>query len=125
MRVNAQSRGTWDERLKLAADGLRRLSDGKWLSGVMNQVNHSSCGTLPDFGKFRVSRDEECDRHLGVTEQMPFAMAVTAKMMKIVAAVGYQGWVGIEYEGSNLSERDSIRATKKLLEKVPTQMMAR
>jgi len=162
IRVNAQSRGTWDEQLKLAADGLRRLSEygatakiaivvenhgglssnGKWLSGVMKQVNHPNCGTLPDFGNFRVSGDEEYDRYLGVTELMPFAKAVSAKshdfdeagnethtdylkMMKIVAAAGYQGWVGIEYEGSKLSEMDGIRATKKLLERVREQMVAR
>ena len=46
-------------------------------------------------------------------------------MMKIVAAAGYKGWVGIEYEGNKLSEMDGIRATKKLLEKVRTQMMAK
>jgi sugar phosphate isomerase/epimerase len=162
IRVNAQSRGAWDEQLKLAADGLRRLSEygatakiaivvenhgglssnGKWLSGVMKQVNHPNCGTLPDFGNFRVSRDEEYDRYLGVTELMPFAKAVSAKshdfdeagnethtdylkMMKIVAAAGYQGWVGIEYEGSKLSEMDGIRATKKLLERVREQMVAK
>jgi len=162
IRVNAQSRGTWDEQMKLAADGLRRLSEygakakiavvvenhgglssnGQWLSGVMKQVNHPNCGTLPDFGNFRVSRDEEYDRYLGVTELMPFAKAVSAKshdfdeagnethtdylkMMKIVAAAGYQGWVGIEYEGSKLSEMDGIRATKKLLERVREQMVAK
>jgi L-ribulose-5-phosphate 3-epimerase len=162
IRVNAQSRGTWDEQLKLAADGLRRLSEygakaqiavvvenhgglssnGKWLSGVMKQVDHPNCGTLPDFGNFRVSKDEEYDRYLGVTELMPFAKAVSAKshdfdasgneihtdyfkMMKIVAAAGYQGWVGIEYEGSKLSEMDGIRATKKLLERVHESMVAK
>ena len=162
IRVNAQSRGTWDEQMKLAADGLRRLSEygakakiavvvenhgglssnGQWLSGVMKQVNHPNCGTLPDFGNFRISKDEQYDRYKGVTELMPFAKAVSAKthdfdeagneteidylkMMKIVAAAGYKGWVGIEYEGNKLSEMDGIRATKKLLEKVRTQMMAK
>ncbi|MEY4168852.1 MAG: hypothetical protein RIR52_2676, partial [Acidobacteriota bacterium] len=137
IRVNAQSRGTWDEQMKLAADGLRRLSEygakakiavvvenhgglssnGQWLSGVMKQVNHPNCGTLPDFGNFRISKDEQYDRYKGVTELMPFAKAVSAKshdfdeagneteidylkMMKIVAAAGYKSWVGIEYEGN-------------------------
>ena len=162
IRVNAQSRGTAEEQMKLAADGLRRLteygakakiavvvenhgglsSNGQWLSGVMKQVNHPNCGTLPDFGNFRISKDEQYDRYKGVTELMPFAKAVSAKthdfdesgneteidylkMMKIVAAAGYKGWVGIEYEGNNLGEMDGIRATKKLLEKVRTQMMAK
>ena len=162
IRVNAQSRGNWDEQMKLAADGLRRLteygatakiaivvenhgglsSNGQWLSGVMKQVDHPNCGTLPDFGNFRISKDEQYDRYQGVTELMPFAKAVSAKshdfdaagneteidypkMMKIVAAAGYKGWVGIEYEGDKLSEMDGIRATKKLLEKVRTEMMAK
>ena len=40
------------------------------------------------------------------------------RMMKIVLDAGYRGWVGIEYEGSKLSEPDGIVATKKLLERV-------
>ncbi|MFN6201774.1 MAG: sugar phosphate isomerase/epimerase family protein [Acidobacteriota bacterium] len=162
IRVNAQSRGTAEEQMKLAADGLRRLTDygakakiavvvenhgglssnGQWLAGVMKQVNHPNCGTLPDFGNFRISKDEQYDRYKGVTELMPFAKAVSAKshdfdeagneteidylkMMKIVAAAGYKGWVGIEYEGNKLGEMDGIRATKTLLEKVRAEMMAK
>jgi hypothetical protein len=66
---------------------------------------------------------------------MPFAKGVSAKshdfndegdetktdylkMMKIVLSHGYHGYVGIEYEGSKLSEEEGIRATKKLLERV-------
>ena len=41
-------------------------------------------------------------------------------MMKIVLDAGYHGYVGIEYEGGKLSEPEGIKATKKLLEKVPT-----
>lgn len=159
IRVNAQSRGSYDEQMKLAADGLRKLteygakqkiaivvenhgglsSNGQWLSGVMKLVNHPMCGTLPDFGNFRVSRDEEYDRYKGVTELMKYAKAVSAKshdfdergeethtdyhrMMKIVLDAGYRGWVGIEYEGSKMSERDGIKATKKLLERVHTEL---
>jgi hypothetical protein len=43
-------------------------------------------------------------------------------MMKIVLAAGYKGYVGIEYEGSKLSEPDGIRATKKLLEAVREEL---
>jgi hypothetical protein len=39
-------------------------------------------------------------------------------MLKIVLDAGYRGFVGIEYEGSELSEPDGIRATKALLERV-------
>jgi L-ribulose-5-phosphate 3-epimerase len=99
IRVNAQSQGSYDEQMKLAADGLRRLtefgakakiavvvenhgglsSNGQWLTGVMKMVNHPMCGTLPDFGNFSVGKDEEYDRYKGVTEMMPFAKAVSAK----------------------------------------------
>ena len=38
--------------------------------------------------------------------------------MKIVEDSGYKGYVDVEYEGSQLSEKDGVIATKKLLEKV-------
>src|SRR5688572_18629981 len=102
----------------------------------MRKVNLPNCGTLPDFGNFRVSDSEEYDRYKGVDELMPFAKAVSAKshdfdaqgnethtdyarMMDIVCNKhGYRGYVGIEYEGSKLPELDGIRATQKLLERV-------
>jgi hypothetical protein len=34
-----------------------------------------------------------------------------------VKAGGYTGYIGIEYEGSQLSEDEGIRATKAVLEK--------
>ena len=120
-------------------------SNGDWLSGVMAQVNKTNCGALPDFGNFCVRKSgpgfyegdcvEEYDRYKGVTQLMPYAKAVSAKshdfdaqgnethtdymkMMQIVKDAGYRGYVGIEYEGSELSEVDGIKATKKLLEMV-------
>ncbi|MFP6872854.1 MAG: sugar phosphate isomerase/epimerase family protein [Verrucomicrobiales bacterium] len=159
IRVNAASGGSYEEQQKLAADGLGSLSEfasthglnvivenhgglssnGAWLAGVMKRVGRRNCGTLPDFGNFRVSAKETYDRYKGVTELMPFAKAVSAKshdfdgkgneihtdyrrMMKIVLAAGYHGYVGIEYEGGKISEADGIRATKKLLEKVRAEI---
>jgi hypothetical protein len=43
-------------------------------------------------------------------------------MMKIVIDAGYRGHVGIEYSGERLSEPDGIRATKKLLERVRSEL---
>ena len=40
------------------------------------------------------------------------------RMMDIVMDAGYNGYVGIEYEGNRLSEDEGIIATKKLLEKI-------
>jgi len=115
--------------------GQGKLStNGQWLSAVMRAVNHPRCGTLPDFGNFY-----EYDRYQGVTDLMPFAKAVSAKshdfdaagnettkdyrrLMRIVVDAGYHSWVGIEYEGERLSERDGIASTLRLLERVRAEM---
>lgn len=158
IRVNAASSGTYEEQQRLAADGLRSLtefaaphginvivenhgglsSNGAWLSGVMRQVDHPRCGTLPDFGNFCLQYatgggcDAWYDRYQGVTELMPYARAVSAKshdfdasgqetstdytrMMQIVLGAGYRGFVGIEYEGSRLPEPEGIMRTRDLL----------
>jgi L-ribulose-5-phosphate 3-epimerase len=111
-------------------------SNGAWLAGVIRKVGLSNCGTLPDFGNFY-----EYDRYQGVAEMMPYAKGVSAKshdfdaagsettidysrMLKIVVDAGYHGHLGVEYEGDRLSEPDGIRATKALLEKVRSEMMA-
>jgi sugar phosphate isomerase/epimerase len=107
---------------------------GDWLAGVMKLVNHPRCGTLPDFGNF-----SEYDRYQGVTEMMPFAKAVSAKsydfdakgeettidyhrMMRIVVAAGFHSWVGIEFEGERLPEREGVLKTKALLERIRTEL---
>ena len=164
IRVNAHSEGSFEEQQKLAAEGLRGVSEfgaqhninvivenhggnssnGQWLAGVIQAVNLPNCGTLPDFGNFRVGKNEDgtdkwYDRYQGVTELMPFAKAVSAKsnefdengnevrtdflkMMKIVLAAGYHGYVGIEWEGSEPSEIQGTLLTKKLLERVRDEL---
>jgi L-ribulose-5-phosphate 3-epimerase len=154
IRVNAASKGSFEEQQKLAADGLARLaefaaqmelnvivenhgglsSNGTWLAGVIEQVGRPNCGTLPDFGNFG-----DYDRYQGVAELMPFAKGVSAKshdfdadgnevrtdyrrMLKIVTDAGYRGWVGVEYEGGKLSEDEGVKATKRLLETVRTEL---
>jgi sugar phosphate isomerase/epimerase len=119
-------------------------SDGKWLSQVIANTKMDNCGTLPDFGNFCIVREEnECkewyDRYVGTEEMMPFAKGVSAKamdfddqgncvetdynkMLRIVKKAGYRGYIGIEYEGSKLSEDEGIRATKTLLERVGSQL---
>jgi len=154
IRVNAASKGSFEEQQKLAADGLARLSDyakqleisvivenhgglssnGEWLAGVMKLVDRPNCGTLPDFGNFH-----DYDRYKGIEELMPFAKGVSAKShdfdgdgnethtdyrkaLKLVLDAGYRGYIGVEYEGSGLSEEDGILATKKLLEQVREEL---
>jgi hydroxypyruvate isomerase len=125
-------------------------SDGQWLASVIANTDMNNCGTLPDFGNFCIKREqkpeggslcvEEYDRYKGTEELMPFAKGVSAKsydfdengncietdyekMLTIVKASGYTGYIGIEYEGSTLSEFDGIRATKALLERVGASMV--
>ena len=44
------------------------------------------------------------------------------RMLKIVTAAGYRGWVGVEYEGGELPEAEGIKATKRLLETVRAEL---
>ena len=113
-------------------------SRASWLMETLKAADHPLLGTLPDFGNFNVSQDETYDKYRGVEEMMPMAKAVSAKshdfdesgeevgidyrrMMQIVSEAGYRGWVGVEYEGSRLSEPDGIRATVRLLESVRSE----
>lgn len=106
-------------------------SDPDWLVALVNAVDSPMFGTLPDFGNF----PPEVDRYEAVRRMMPFAKAVSAKcydfgpdgeettidfrrMLDTVTAAGYHGYVGIEYEGSRLPERDGILAAKALLERL-------
>ena len=155
IRVNAKSEGTYEDQIRLASDGLRRLteygekigintivenhgglsSNGKWLVSVMKEVDHPMCGTLPDFGNFKIKDGEWYDRYVGVDELMPYAKAVSAKshsfnwkgneintdykkMINIVLSAGYNGYIGIEFEGSEVDEIEGVQLTKNLMEKV-------
>jgi sugar phosphate isomerase/epimerase len=155
IRVNAAGKGTAAEVKTAVVDGLGKLtaygkdhqiniivenhggfsSDGNWISDVMKQVNSPFCGTLPDFGNFKVSDDKIYDKYLGVQQMMPFAKGVSAKtfdfkangeettidynkMFKIIKDSKWTGIVGIEWEGTTFSEEEGIRKTKALLEKM-------
>jgi sugar phosphate isomerase/epimerase len=107
-------------------------SDGAWLAATIRAADHPRLGTLPDFGNWQVTDTERYDPYRGLAELMPMARAVSAKshdfgpdgeetgldygrLLRIVREAGYEGWVGIEYEGNRLSEPEGIRATKQLL----------
>ena len=104
-------------------------SHGDWLSNVLHSVGKLNCGSLPDFGNFY-----EYDRYKGVKELMIYAKGVSAKtnvfddkgnereidyarLMDIVKAANYRGYVGIEFECSEVSEIEGIKLSKKLLER--------
>jgi sugar phosphate isomerase/epimerase len=110
-------------------------SDPDALLALIKAVNSPHFGTLPDFGNWEEDRHGKytIDVYDAIARMMPYAKGVSAKsynfneqgketkldyarIMKIVTDSGYHGFVGIEYEGSRLSEPEGIRATKKLLE---------
>ncbi len=101
IRVNARSSGTWEEQVKLASDGLARLttfgaaqnmnvivenhgglsSNADWLAEVITRVNQPHCGTLPDTGNFRIKDNESYDSYRGVKKLMKWAKGVSVKDM--------------------------------------------
>ena len=106
------------------------------------EIGMDNVGTLPDFGNWCVKRADgenwgECleeypDYYQGIELMMAAAKAVSAKsynfdeegnetkldyvrMLQIVKDAGYTGYIGIEYEGNELSEKEGINATRNLL----------
>ncbi len=169
IRINAFGKGSHDELRTALVDGLGQLSsygaklginilienhglhtsDGKFIVGVIKEVDNPYLGTLPDFGNWCLSAEwgstkgnacsEVYDHYTGVSEFLPFAKGVSAKsydfdpngneslldykrLLKMVKTSGFDGYIGIEYEGEKLSEHDGILATKKLIEKVWTAL---
>jgi sugar phosphate isomerase/epimerase len=111
------------------------------LLSLISWVGKDRFGTLPDFGNFLKDKRGRytIDIYRAIDRMMPFAKGVSAKsfdfdaqgnettldyarLLKIVTDSGYHGYVGIEYEGSRLSEQDGIRATKRLLESLRGSM---
>lgn len=120
-------------------------SDAGFIIDIIREVDDPNLGTLPDFGNWCLStewgstQDGQCqevyDPLKGVESFLPYARGVSAKsyafdtdgnetridypaLLGLVKASGYEGYIGIEYEGLGLSEPEGIRATRKLLEKV-------
>ena len=136
MTILAENHGTWS-------------SNAGMLAKVIQEVNHKNCRTMVDFANFCVRREkgdlwespcvEWYDKYKGVEELLPYAKGESAKtfdfndageesnsdftrMLSLVKASPYRGYIGIEYEGDRLSEDEGIKASKKLLEKIRKQL---
>ncbi len=119
-------------------------SDGAFIGEIIGEVGNNFLGSLPDFGnwclnaKWGSTQGGKCsevyDPYNGVEQLLPFAKGVSAKsydfdadgkettidyhkMLELVKSSGFDGYIGIEYEGSRLSEDLGIKATKSLIEK--------
>jgi len=155
IRINALSKGTPDEQRQRVIEGARLLteladtqgleilienhgglsSDAVWLDSVVRGVAHQRCGSLADFGNWRLDNGKWYDRYRGVAELVPTAKGISvkahsfdaagndtetdfARMMKIVVDGGYRGrFLEIEYEGTELGETEGTRAAKVLLDR--------
>jgi sugar phosphate isomerase/epimerase len=147
IRVNCRMGGDPMDNLNRAVDGVGRLceyakdtsvkvviephgrnsQDPDWLVSVMEALNHSHAGILPDFNNFG-----KFDRYDAVKKTLPFAPAVCAKalkfdeqgnelntdferMLKIVHDSDYSGVISIEFEGHNMDPIAGSRMTKELI----------
>ena len=99
IRVNARSVGPDEEQKERIAEGLHQLSkraakfglnvlienhgglssNAAWLVSLIQKVGLPNCGTLPDFGNFKLTDGTFYDRYQGVAEMMPLAKAISAK----------------------------------------------
>lgn len=124
-------------------------SDADFMVGIIKDVNNPYLGTLPDFGNWCLNAEwgstqgNTCTQvynpYDGVSKFLPYAKGVSAKsynfndsgydtvidypkLLKLVKEEAYDGYIGIEYEGTTLGEEAGIRATKTLIEKVWQQV---
>jgi sugar phosphate isomerase/epimerase len=103
-------------------------SDPDAVVALMKKVNLPNFGTLPDFGNF----PKEIDKYQAVAKLAQFAKGMSFKcyfegpegtedrydfqrMMQVVEASKYSGYIGIEYEGQKLSELEGIARARKYL----------
>lgn len=119
-------------------------NDGQWLADLVHQLQSKNVGSLADFHNWCMERDNgrlwggKCiktyDMYQGMKELLPTAAGISvkafdfdhqgnekemdfAKLFKIIDQSGYDGYLGIEYEGRSLPSREGILMTKLLAEK--------
>jgi len=166
IRVNAFGEGSPEELETSLIDGLGRLtayaakekinviienhglhtSNAHFIISIIEAVNNSFLGTLPDFGNWCLNEEwgstqktKNCTNvfppEQGIAAFLPYAKGVSAKsyafneqgfdttidyrkLLKLVKDSDFDGHIGIEFEGENMSEPEGIKATKALIEKV-------
>ena len=113
-------------------------NNGAWLAMVIERADHERLGVLADFdnwfmGGWNVDPPRWYDRYQGLRDIAAYTRAVSAKShgfdengeelktdyaeaMRILLKEGFRGYVGVEYEGDQLSEDEGVAATKRLLE---------
>jgi sugar phosphate isomerase/epimerase len=108
--------------------GASKLSQrGAFLVDVIKALKHPWCKLMPDFGK------QVNNVYDGTEVMMPYTVTVSAKMhsfdasgkqpdfdyerlVKIIAASSYSGYIAIEWEGHKLKPITGVKASQKLLQ---------
>ena len=145
VRVNAQSTGAYGAQLDHAVDGLRasrssrpaqpqcdrresrRLVESRQVARVGDRAGGlPNCGTLPDFGNFRITPEKNYDRYSAcrtdaVRERRQAKSyefdaqgnETTIDYLRILKVVPMRlsRLVGIEYEGKDPDDRKGVRQT--------------
>lgn len=120
-------------------------SDAGYMADIITEVGSPGLGTLPDFGNWCLNKEwgstmgDACTENYGPVKGLktflPFAQGVSAKtyefdsegnetilpykeLLSLVKSSGFDGHIGIEYEGSELSEAAGIRATRDLVTRI-------
>jgi sugar phosphate isomerase/epimerase len=121
-------------------------SNANFIIGIIKAVNNPYLGTLPDFGNWCLNQEwgstqivKNCTNSYpadeGIAEFLPYAKGVSAKsyafnaegydtvidypkLLQLVKDSNFNGHIGIEFEGDQMSEPEGIKATKALIEKV-------
>ena len=119
-------------------------NNGAWLADLVAKLADKNVASLADFHNWCTEREngqlwgapctKEYDSYQGFAELITSAKSVSvkglefdaqgyetsmdfAKFFKIMHDASYNGYLGIEYEGTNLSSREGILTTKALAEK--------
>ncbi|NJB84702.1 CubicO group peptidase (beta-lactamase class C family)/sugar phosphate isomerase/epimerase [Lewinella marina] len=119
-------------------------NSGAWLTELLSRLREYEVGSVADFDNWCIERDngqlwggnctKRYDRYEGLQELMPYAGGVSVKafnfdqdgretsmdfaaLFDIIRASGYDGYLGIEYEGDSLPPREGIEKTRALAER--------
>ena len=113
-------------------------SDPDWLVEMIKTVDLPNCGILGDFTEWRMERDPLVlypDPYQGYKILAPWVRSVGAKsthfnqqgnelvtdyprMFEILAEVNFNGYVAVEYFGTDLPRKQGIRMTKQLVDNI-------
>ena len=117
-------------------------SDPHWLVSLIEGVDHPRCGICADFANWRLRRNPDTfwpDPYEGIRILAPHTLSVSAKstdfdaqgreanidftrMMRILTDAGFRGYAAVEYFGSGIGRREGTVLTRKLLERVRSEL---